>query len=208
MNLPLKAQVRALIGPPSRVLARSGVTANHLTFLGLALSLLAGFALAAGRYLPAALLMTVSGVCDMLDGAVARAGGGESRLGAFLDSTLDRIGESAIYVGSAWRVAALAGAAGGAGAPWALAASAAPALALATSLLVSYARARAEGLGAECRVGLMERTERMVLLILGAGIAIRREDAWSAALLLLAALNLITLAQRVLHVARALKRSS
>lgn len=200
MNLAVKSWARQLMDPPVRRLVRLGVRADQLTQAGFVFSVAAGFALGSGGHGWAAGLLLASGVCDMLDGGVARAGAGETRLGAFLDSTLDRAGESAVYVGSAWRGVVLVNE--WAGTRWEVAL---PALALATSLLVSYVRARAEGLGADCRVGLMERTERMLLLIVAAVLATRWEAAWAIALALLTALNLVTFVQRIRHVTRELR---
>ena len=200
MNLAVKGHVRALMDGPTRVLVKAGITADHLTALGCLLSVAAAVVLAVGRYAWAAGLLLGSGLCDMLDGAVARAGKGETRRGAFMDSVLDRVGESALYVGSAWRGLALVRAV--AGSRWEVTL---PLLALASSLLVSYARARAQGLGAECRVGLMERSERMVLQIAGLVIAIYWEPAWAWALGLLTLLNGVTFLQRIVHVRGILK---
>lgn len=200
MNLGVKERGRAIVAAPARALAASGVRATHLTVAGFGLSVAAAAMLARGRYDWTAGLLLVSGLCDILDGAVARAGVGETRLGAFLDSTLDRAGESAVYVGSAWRGLNLVR--DWAGPRWDVTL---PVLALASSLLVSYVRARAEGLGAECRVGLMERPERMVLLIAAAAAAVFWEPAWAWALAALSALNFVTFAQRLVHVGRALR---
>ena len=200
MNLGVKERARALAAGPARAISGAGITATHLTVTGFLLSVAAAVALARGRYDWTAGLLIVSGLCDTLDGAVARAGAGETRLGAFLDSTLDRAGESAVYVGSAWRGLVLVR--DWAGPRWDVTL---PVLALASSLLVSYVRARAEGLGAECRVGLMERTERMVLLIAAALAAAFWEPAWAWALAALSVLNFVTFAQRLVHVGRALR---
>lgn len=199
MKLAIKSLARSWMEGPTRMLVKAGVTANHLTVFGFLLSTCAAFALAQGRYEFAAALLAGSGLCDMLDGSVARMGGGETRLGAYLDSTLDRAGEAALYVGSAWRGLALVRE--WAGTRWEVTL---PLLALASALLVSYARARAEGLGAECRVGLMERTERMILQIAALLLAVFWEPAWAWALAILAALNFVTFVQRLVHVGRQL----
>ncbi len=199
MKLAIRALGRSWMEGPTRLLVGAGVTANHLTVFGFAVSVGAAFELAQGRYDYAAGLLTFAGLCDMLDGSVARMGGGETRLGAFLDSTLDRAGEAALYVGSAWRGLALVRE--WAGTRWEVTL---PLLALASALLVSYVRARAEGLGAECRVGLMERTERMILQIAALLLAAFWEPAWAWALAILAALNFLTFVQRLVHVGRQL----
>ena len=195
MNLALKGRVRSWMEGPTRALVRAGITADHLTVLGCVLSVAAAGLLATGRYGWAGVALLGSGLCDMLDGAVARAGRGETRRGAFMDSALDRVGESALYVASLWRGPVFE--AGAAAPRWAMLL---PALALASSLLVSYARARAQGVGVECRVGLMERGERMVVQIAALFAAAFWEPAWAWALLLLFVLGAWTFAQRVAHV--------
>ncbi len=200
MNLVAKSAVRRWMQGPVASLMQVGVTPMQLTVLGFVLSLVAAAFLATGRFGWAAAILTVAGVCDMLDGAVARAGAGETPLGAFLDSTLDRASESALYVGAAWRGLRL-----WSQGPVGRAEAILPVAALATSLLVSYTRARAEGLGAQCRVGLMERTERVVLLIVAAAVAAFWEPVWGWALAGLTLLNLVTFVQRLLHVSRELR---
>ncbi|MGH7681507.1 MAG: CDP-alcohol phosphatidyltransferase family protein, partial [Candidatus Eiseniibacteriota bacterium] len=160
-----KDRGRSLFLPLARWLAKRGVKADHLTYAGLGLSLIAALLLGRGDFLGAALVIGVSGLCDILDGDVARESGSASTFGAFLDSTLDRIGEGSLYAGVAnYYYTRTQGAAlwlkdeYRAQASWGdpdghtLAV-----LALATlilSFLVSYTRARAEGLGMECKVGI------------------------------------------------------
>jgi len=200
----------AALDPIVRGVIRVGITANHLTVIGLGLSIAAGLAYFDGHFRLGALLLLIAGLCDILDGQVARRTTGETRFGAFFDSTLDRLGESAVLIGilgfclrnlhalvfepdrvveqmrsglypMTWAVVGLTAA-----------------LALTGSFMVSYARARAEGLGFECRVGWFERPERLALLILAG--ALQVFWAMSGALLLLAVLSFVTAAQRVAHV--------
>jgi CDP-diacylglycerol--glycerol-3-phosphate 3-phosphatidyltransferase len=188
-----------LLGPPARALTAAGVQPDHATWLGLALSVAAGVALFEGAFRLGAVLATASGLCDMLDGQLARAGRGMSRFGAFLDSTLDRLADAALLTGLAgyYATRAPAGAAGSFdGDLVALFAV----LALLGSLLVSYTRARAEGLGLDCRVGWFERPERLVLLIAAAAFGPGPVMPW--ALLILTLLSFATTAQRVTHVYR------
>ena len=153
----LKGAVRAFLGPVGRAVGAIGISANVVTIAGLALAAGSGVLLARGFWRTAFVCLLGSGLCDLLDGAVARArGGAGSRLGAALDSTVDRYGEALVLTGIlVHRVQH------GAGAPfmwlWALA--------LTASFLISYVRARAEGLGLRCEVGLLERPERMGLLL-------------------------------------------
>lgn len=127
------------------------VTPNAITGLALAVSCAAGFFLGRGRPLPAGLSIVAAGFLDMLDGIVARRTGRTSRFGALLDSSLDRCSEFALYGGLAFHFRGRW--------PEGLAA-----LAFLGSVMVSYTRARAEGLGFECRQGLMQRAERLIAL--------------------------------------------
>lgn len=208
----LQRGAHAASDPVVALLFRLGVRADHLTVLGLLLSGLAGWAYFDGHFRLGALFLALSGICDILDGQLARRAGVVSRFGAFLDSTLDRLGEGLVLVGiigfylrnlvalvfqQARVVVQLS--IGLEPVTWAVVALTA-ALALVGSFLVSYTRARAEGLGIECRVGWFERPERMALLIV-AGL-LKVFWAMSAALLLLAVLSFVTAAQRVAHVHR------
>ena len=206
-----KERGRSFFRPVADVLVKRGVKPDHLTIAGLVFSILAALLLSRGDFLSAALLLGLAGLCDMMDGDVARATNSSSRFGAFLDSTLDRIGEGALFAGLAayyfYR------ASGGAlwiqgdtdihGARWGDPEGRTMAfLALSTlilSFMVSYTRARAEGLGLECKVGLMERPERLLLLALG---ALLGQRFMPGVLGLLFLLTLVTVGQRVYHVRR------
>ena len=154
----LKERGRGLVQPVGRGLASIGITANAVTFAGLASAAACGVSLALDHWLLALLFLVVSALCDLLDGAVARAGGGTgTAFGATLDSTADRYGEALILAGLL-----IDGVRRGAG-DWFLWLWV---LALASSFLTSYVRARAEGLGLRCDVGLFERPERLALLAL------------------------------------------
>jgi CDP-diacylglycerol--glycerol-3-phosphate 3-phosphatidyltransferase len=122
--------------------------------LGVALGGVAGVAFARGELPFGGAVMLLSGIADVLDGQIARGRGLVSDAGAFLDSTLDRIAELGVFVGLAWYY----------GEGWPLVAVT---LGLGGSLLVSYTRARGEGLGISCKEGVMQRAERMLLLGLG-----------------------------------------
>jgi CDP-diacylglycerol--glycerol-3-phosphate 3-phosphatidyltransferase len=206
----MKRLAHAALDPLVRAMAGSGVRPDHLTLLGLMLSLAAGLAFALGSFRGGASFATAAGICDILDGQLARATGSVSRFGAFLDSTLDRIAEAALLVGiGCYYTANLVDQAadpervamnlarGLEPFHWGLVSLLAM-LALVGSFMVSYTRARAEGLGLECKVGWFERPERMVLLIVAgfAGIG----PVMPAALLLLVALSFATAFQRMAHV--------
>ncbi|RMG92195.1 MAG: CDP-alcohol phosphatidyltransferase family protein [Candidatus Dadabacteria bacterium] len=143
----------AIVGP----LARRGVRPDTLTGAGLVLSAVAG-ALAWGWPAAAGWTLLLAGLLDALDGSLARATGTATRAGAFWDSTLDRYGEFAVVLGL-WARASRTG-----HAVWA---GAAALVALQGALMVSYARARAEGLGYPLRGGAFERPERLLLAAAG-----------------------------------------
>jgi len=181
-----------LLTPPARFLGRLGIGPTFFTVAGLVVAGAAAYALARGRFRTGALLILAAGLADMLDGAVARANDRTSRFGAVLDSVTDRYGEAAYLTGLIYYYAAQAE-------KWMVLLTA---VVLAGSLVVSYAKARAEGVGATCDVGAMERPERMVLLALGflvGGYGPR------VALALLAAFTHLTAVQRVWHTRRVLK---
>ncbi|HEY2954397.1 MAG TPA: CDP-alcohol phosphatidyltransferase family protein [Candidatus Eisenbacteria bacterium] len=200
------------VAPIVGALAALGVRPDHLTWLGLALGIAAGFAFFDGHSRVGAALLAAGGLCDLLDGELARRRGAESPFGAFLDSTLDRLSEAAALAGLAGfglrNLATLVAEPGRAvrereiglyPEAW-MALVLFAVLALVGSFMVSYTRARAEGLGLDCRVGWFERPERLVLLI-AAG-ALQVFWAMPVALLLLAVLSFTTAAQRVAHVWR------
>ena len=204
-----KERGRSYFLPLARWLASRGVTPDALTVAGLAFSLLAAMLFARGDFLAAAFVLVLTGLCDMLDGDVARLSGAASPFGAFLDSTLDRAGEGALLAGLAYFYFTRAGG----GVVWVRAEESGArfgdpdgltlaVLALATlvlSFLVSYTRARAEGLGLECKVGMMERPERLLALLGGALLGPRFMPGVLGILFLL---TLVTVLQRVYHVRR------
>lgn len=208
----LQDGAHAALRPVVVALERAGSRADHLTLLGFVLSIASGVAFFEGHSRTAALLLVLSGVCDILDGELARRTGVASRFGAFLDSTLDRLSEAAVLLGILGfylrnlyalvlhpEQAMMQMVGGLEPVTWAVVAFT-TALALVGSFMVSYTRARAEGLGLDCKVGWFERPERLVLVIL-AGL-LKVFWAMSAALLLLAVLSFATAAQRVAHVHR------
>ena len=211
-KVALKHFAHGVLDPLVRALLALGLNADHLTTFGFVLSLAAGLEFATGRFRLAATLATAAGLCDILDGQLARRTGGETKFGAFLDSTLDRIAEAAILVGFAWfylfnlvdmvtnpdRV--LNNLQRGLEPVTFAAIAMVTVLALVGSFMVSYTRARAEGLGLDCKVGWFERPERMVLIIImgfaGYGWVI------PAGLLVLMTFSFATAFQRMAHVWR------
>jgi len=146
-----------ITNPIVEILSKSGITPNVLTLINLALNIVAAYVIATGHFLLGGVLVLVSGLFDLLDGALARFTKQTTKFGAILDSTVDRISEAAILYGLLiWYsvhggrleivliFAVLIG-----------------------SFLVSYVRARAEGLGWQCQVGLFTRAERVIVLAIG-----------------------------------------
>ena len=176
-----------IVDPVGQSLARAGVTANTLTMVGLAGSIAAGVVAGSGHLVAAGVVSLLSGLPDMLDGAVAKASGSAGAKGAFLDSVVDRLSDAAVLLGVIWfaaardepRVAFLAG------------------LVLALSLCVSYVKARAQSLGFECEVGIAERPERVIVLGAALLFGLLEPGLW-----LLAAGTAVTVGQRVWHVWR------
>jgi CDP-diacylglycerol--glycerol-3-phosphate 3-phosphatidyltransferase len=206
----LKRIAHQALDPLVRGLLAFGLKADHLTALGFFLSLVAGLEFALGQFQLASAVATVSGICDILDGQVARIGGRTTRFGAFLDSTLDRVAEAALFVGISWYYTAqLVDMAvnpnrvltnlqhGLEPVTFAVIASFAM-LALVGSFMVSYTRARAEGLGLECKVGWFERPERMVLIIVAGFFGLG--PVIPGALIVLVVFSFATAAQRMAHV--------
>lgn len=148
---------RLFLSPVVRMLAAAGVPPAALTVGGMVICLIASWLVWRGLYLEAGLVMALGSVLDAMDGGVARLTGKVSKAGAALDSILDRVSESALFIGIL---------AGRAGSEHVTLLYAAP-TALAGSFMVSYVRARAEGLGMKCEAGFFTRTERLIVLIVG-----------------------------------------
>ncbi len=157
MKARLKVWGRAVAAPVGRALAAVGIGANAVTVVGAVAAFPAAYGFYAGNHALAFGALLGSALCDLLDGAVARSRGGSgTRFGAALDSSLDRYGEGIVFGGL------LVGLAARSAAPWLLGLAV---LAGVGSFLVSYVRARSEGLQIPCEVGVLERPERLVLLL-------------------------------------------
>jgi CDP-diacylglycerol--glycerol-3-phosphate 3-phosphatidyltransferase len=187
---------RAGIGPLARALVGIGITANAVTIAGGVLSVIGAGLLAAGMPLAALLVLLVGTIADTLDGQIAKASGGGTRLGAFLDSTVDRLADGALFVGAAASGANL-------GQPVLLWSAL---VALVASFLVPYVRAKAESLGVGASVGPAPREARIVIFLIGlaAWALLNLQVLFVAAVLALAALSSITFVLRVVHVGRQL----
>lgn len=141
-------------------IGRFPITPNQITVVGLALTFFASGLVAFGQLRWAGVVLIFAGTCDILDGALARSTKLSYAYGAFLDSTLDRYSEGAVYLGLAAYFISI----GGALQRWLVLATLA---ALAGSFLVSYVRARAQSLGFTCKTGLFQRPERVVVTVIG-----------------------------------------
>lgn len=188
---------RGGMAPLAKRLHGLGVTANGVTVLGLLITLAGSALLAADRPLLAFAVLLVGTLSDTLDGALARAAGGGTRFGEFLDSTADRISDAAM----AAAVVALGAMRGDALLLWG------GLVGLVASFLVSYARAKAESLGVGATVGIAPREARLVVFLTGLGLSAILGVTWlfAAAVLAVALLSTLTLLQRIAHVARALR---
>ncbi|MBP2145603.1 CDP-diacylglycerol--glycerol-3-phosphate 3-phosphatidyltransferase [Methanofollis sp. W23] len=179
----MRERTEGMLSRVAAVIGKTGVTPNMLTATGLVIMVGAAGLIAMGHLLAAGLVLGFGGVFDALDGAVARTNGQASRFGAFFDSVLDRYAEAFLFGGvflycagdETARVLTFA--------------------ALVGSLMVSYTRARAEGLGVECRTGLFTRLERMLVLIVGLLTGLLVPALW-----VLAVFTNLTAVQRMWHV--------
>jgi CDP-diacylglycerol---glycerol-3-phosphate 3-phosphatidyltransferase len=187
------SKVRRAFLPLVDRLVRMGVTPNMLTMGGILLNLGAAALIVMGNLFWAGIVLIVASICDLLDGSVARRSNNVSSFGAFFDSTMDRISEGATLGALAFYymridytaqvVAAL--------------------VFLVASFLVSYTRARAEALDLDCRIGIMSRAERLVILI--TGLILNRWHVLDVAIFAVAALTAFTVGQRVIHVYRTVR---
>ncbi len=193
----LRESIDRGLGPIANGLIAARIHPNTLTTLGFLSLVVSGVAFGFARVQLGAFLLLLSGMMDMLDGRVARQGGLMSQFGAFYDSTVDRLGEAALMIGIT-----LFFMNGGVPSQWTVYAVISSTVALSTGLVVSYTRARAEGLNLECRVGLVQRAERILVL----GVPVLFFGAGPNGMLLfgivtaLGLVSLVTVMQRVHHV--------
>jgi len=190
LNL-LRAPIGKAIAPLGRSLAQAGVSPDMVTVtgtVGVTVSALACYP--RGAFFVGTLLISAFVMFDMVDGAVARAGGRGSRFGAVLDSSCDRIADAAVFATLAWWFARH-------DQPALLAASM---LCLVLGSVTSYIKARAEGAGFSCNVGIAERTERLIIVLVGTGLTgwpFRVPYVQAIALWLLVGASAVTVAQRL-----------
>jgi len=160
LRAPNLAELRAnlalrITNPVIGILGKSGIKPDALTFTGLAINIGAAYVIATGHFPLGGILILVAGLFDLLDGALARFAKKTTKFGAILDSAVDRISEAAIFCGLL---------------VWYMPGRSEILLIFAVligSFLVSYIRARAEGLGLECKGGLFTRAERVIVLAVG-----------------------------------------
>jgi CDP-diacylglycerol--glycerol-3-phosphate 3-phosphatidyltransferase len=171
---PLRAIIRASVA--------LGIHPNVLTLIGVLINVGAACALGVDRFVLAGVIMVIGNIFDFIDGKVAHITGTQSEFGAFWDSTLDRFSDLALFTGLIWLYAEL----GRNG--YVLIAT----LALIFSIMTSYARARAESLIDKCKVGFMERPERIVLFMIGAF-----TDRMAAVMWVILILSIVTVANRI-----------
>jgi CDP-diacylglycerol--glycerol-3-phosphate 3-phosphatidyltransferase len=182
----LRPSVEQKLRPVGANLRKSGVSADHLTLLGLVMAIGASIAIANGALQLGFLLLILTAIPDVLDGAVAKASGTESPRGAFFDSVADRVVDALLLGGIAWYLD------GRYGAHIAIL----PLAVLGMSMLISYERAKAESLGFDARGGLMERAERIIAL----GLGLLFEGLLVPVLWLMLVLTTLTAVQRFLRV--------
>ncbi|GAA2824273.1 phosphatidylinositol phosphate synthase [Crossiella cryophila] len=198
LNIFARASVSRVTDPVGSWLLRRGLTPNAITVFGTAGTVLSAlWFLPRGQLLVGTLVVTVFTLFDLIDGAMARAQGNGTRFGAVLDASCDRIADGALFAAIAW---------------WAFveahdrALGAAALLCLVTAQVISYVKARAEATGLSADGGLVERAERLILALVGTGLTgLDVPYALDIALWSLAALSLLTVAQRLHAVYRSAK---
>lgn len=195
LNLHVRPAVGRVVDPVAAGLLRAGVSPDVVTIVGTLGAVVGALAFfPRGSFVLGSAIVAVSVLTDLVDGTMARRRGTTSRFGAWLDSTCDRLADAAIFSGLVlWFTGdgdnrLLAGVA---------------LFCLVSGSLISYAKARAEGLGMRCDVGLAERAERLILVLVGTALAGFGVDLALAALLwVLAAASAVTVVQRAVEVRR------
>jgi CDP-diacylglycerol---glycerol-3-phosphate 3-phosphatidyltransferase len=194
INAKIRQGWDKMMSPAGRAAQRLGIGANAMTVFGLLLQGVVAYFIVEGRLVLAGVIAIVAAFADAFDGAIAKAAGTASKWGALLDSTTDRVSDSLFFLPVAWLygvsphadqlhqkwVASLA------------------LVALVLGFLVSYVKARAEGLGYDCNVGFAERAERLILIIA----ALILNFILPVMLAILALVSFITVVQRLVHVHR------
>ncbi len=189
-----KAIAEYITRPIINTVARTPLTPDIITWAGFVITVAAGVLIITEHFLAAGIVVLVAGLCDMLDGALARTTGKTTRYGAVLDSTLDRLSEAILFV-TLLAIFVKYGQ---------VAESILAAVALVGSLLVSYIRARMEGLGIECKTGIFTRPERVIILALGLMLS-QFDKALLIILAIITFFSWFTVIERMLYAYRKLK---
>jgi len=182
-----KAPLHRVFDPVARLLLRMGARPNHLTVLGLGVSVAAAYVFSVGRLRWAAVLLAVAGLFDFFDGAVARLAGSDSDYGAFLDSVVDRYSDLAVLLGVLVHYQQQANTTG----------AVLTMATLAGTVMTSYTKARAQSISVRCDIGVVERPERLIALIAGATFHVL-----TPVMALLAVLTNVTALQRIIYTRR------
>ena len=185
----IQDRYRSLLWPAIKFIAQSGISPNSLTLAGLIITSMASAALILQQPRIGGILILIGGMCDSIDGSLARSSGKESRFGALLDSTVDRFSEFVMFFGIIAYFMRMQD----------YTSAVVAFVALCGSIMVSYSRARAEGLGFEAELGFMQRAERIVLL--GAG-ALFHPILFKLSIWLVAIFANFTAWQRIAHAYR------
>lgn len=185
----IQDRYRSLLRPAIKFIAQSGISPNSLTLAGLIITSMASAALILLQPRIGGILILIGGMCDSIDGSLARSSGKESRFGALLDSTVDRFSEFVMFFGIIAYFMRMQD----------FTSAVVAFVALCGSIMVSYSRARAEGLGFEAELGFMQRAERIVLL--GAG-ALFHPVLFKLSIWLVAIFANFTAWQRIAHAYR------
>jgi CDP-diacylglycerol--glycerol-3-phosphate 3-phosphatidyltransferase len=188
-----------VIEPITRLLINLKIHPHVVTFAGLGFSILSALSFVQGKFFSAGVMIILAGICDVMDGRLARETNKLSKFGALFDSSIDRYSEVLIFLGlsayflmrGSYMVLVII-------------------LAIAGSFMVSYTRARAEGLGIECKVGLMQRQERITFLAAGAilgSLPGTKNFFLILSLWIIAILANITVIQRIIYIKRKLEEA-
>ncbi|HYO61866.1 MAG TPA: CDP-alcohol phosphatidyltransferase family protein [Actinomycetota bacterium] len=191
LNSRIRGAWDQAVRPVGRAIGKSGLSPNAITLAGVLIQAGAAWLIVDGALVAAGFVMVAAGIADLLDGAVAKGRGLDSPFGALFDSTTDRLSDALFFVPVAWLYGVDPDQAAH-DEPWVAAVALAG---LVFAFLVSYVKARAEGLGFDCNVGFAERFERLVLMVLGLVFGI---VPWMV--VALAAVTLGTFVQRMVHV--------
>ncbi|OGO07673.1 MAG: hypothetical protein A2Y92_00915 [Chloroflexi bacterium RBG_13_57_8] len=183
-----KTLANSVTPPLARLLAKTPLTPNILTWFGFLLTLGAAALIVTDHLLAAGVVVLAAGLFDLLDGALARFTGRTTRFGAILDSTLDRLSEGALLLALLAVYTR----------EQHVAASLVVGATMLGSITVSYIRARMEGVGIECQAGFFTRSERVIVLALGLLLA-RYTNALLAALSMIAVFSWVTVVERLVY---------